>query len=306
MGAFLEQYGIAIFVLVIIGIMVLMGSGLGHTVEGLITQEIKRFTDKSVSENTKVINNKKSVGNTDPIKTSINFNTDNLYDFSNGEVIVNYTSETKDKFFDEKVLDRECGYDGNWYKVSNEVLNGAPLYAEITGMGNSYSGKLITMEDKTNILMHVLTNNNAMVFVFIEVLEDNTFAFSNPTPGYTGYLDKGLYLYDVADTLSDVKITKGIAKVQTKTIQGVSCIQVCKDTYSSPDQLIGKTITGTISGIEDGATFTETVNMQITEDLISEFDDVFTVMNFMVVDETGIYLPIELSAIFTDIQLEIQ
>jgi len=55
MGAFLEQYGIAIFVLVIVGIMVLMASGVGSTVEGLITQEIKRFTDKSVSENKKVV-----------------------------------------------------------------------------------------------------------------------------------------------------------------------------------------------------------------------------------------------------------
>jgi len=55
MGAFLEQYGIAIFVLVIVGIMVLAGSGLGHTVEGLVTQEIKRFTDKSVSENKKIV-----------------------------------------------------------------------------------------------------------------------------------------------------------------------------------------------------------------------------------------------------------
>jgi len=56
MGAFLEQYGIAIFVLVIIGIMVLMASGVGATVEGLVTQEIKRFTDKSVEENTKIVN----------------------------------------------------------------------------------------------------------------------------------------------------------------------------------------------------------------------------------------------------------
>jgi len=55
MGAFLEQYGIAIFVLIIIGIMVLMASGVGATVEGLITQEVKRFTDKTVSENSKII-----------------------------------------------------------------------------------------------------------------------------------------------------------------------------------------------------------------------------------------------------------
>jgi len=57
MGAFLEQYGIAIFVLIIVGIMVLMANGMGHTVENLVTQEIKRFTDKSVSENKKVVNN---------------------------------------------------------------------------------------------------------------------------------------------------------------------------------------------------------------------------------------------------------
>jgi len=55
MGAFLEQYGIAIFVLVIIGIMVLMASGLGETIEKLLTDEIKRFTDKSVSENQKIV-----------------------------------------------------------------------------------------------------------------------------------------------------------------------------------------------------------------------------------------------------------
>jgi len=60
MGAFLEQYGIAIFVLVIVGIMVLMGSSLGHTVEGLVTQEIKRFTDKSVSENKNIVNKNKN------------------------------------------------------------------------------------------------------------------------------------------------------------------------------------------------------------------------------------------------------
>jgi len=75
MGAFLEQYGIAIFVLVIVGVMVLAGSGLGHTVESLVTQEIKRFTDKSVSENNKVLG-----GNTEEEKpgsvliTGMNFN----------------------------------------------------------------------------------------------------------------------------------------------------------------------------------------------------------------------------------------
>jgi len=56
MRAFLEQYGVAIFVLVIVGIMVLMATGVGNTVENLITQEVKRFTDKSVKENKKIIN----------------------------------------------------------------------------------------------------------------------------------------------------------------------------------------------------------------------------------------------------------
>jgi len=56
MRAFLEQYGIAIFVILIIGIMTLMASGVGVTVEGLLKDEIKRFTDKSVSENQKVLN----------------------------------------------------------------------------------------------------------------------------------------------------------------------------------------------------------------------------------------------------------
>jgi len=53
MRAFLEQYGIAIFVILIIGIMTLMASGVGVTVEGLLKDEIKRFTDKSVSVNNK-------------------------------------------------------------------------------------------------------------------------------------------------------------------------------------------------------------------------------------------------------------
>jgi len=57
MGAFLEQYGVAIFVLIIVGIMVLMASGVGATIEGLITQEVKRFTDKTVSENTNIQGN---------------------------------------------------------------------------------------------------------------------------------------------------------------------------------------------------------------------------------------------------------
>jgi len=58
MRAFLEQYGIAIFILVIIGIMILLASGIGTTTENLITQEIKRFTDKSVNENKKILKDK--------------------------------------------------------------------------------------------------------------------------------------------------------------------------------------------------------------------------------------------------------
>jgi len=56
MRAFLEQYGIAIFIIIILGIMTLMASGVGATIEGLLKNEIQRFTDKSVSENTKIIN----------------------------------------------------------------------------------------------------------------------------------------------------------------------------------------------------------------------------------------------------------
>jgi len=55
MRAFLEQYGITIFVILILGIMTLMASGIGATAEGLLKDEIKRFTDKSVSENKKAL-----------------------------------------------------------------------------------------------------------------------------------------------------------------------------------------------------------------------------------------------------------
>jgi len=75
MGAFLEQYGIAIFVLVIVGIMVLMSSSMGHTIEGLVTQEVKRFTDKAISENTKAVNgeyNKGEVGKEEDKNTTLN------------------------------------------------------------------------------------------------------------------------------------------------------------------------------------------------------------------------------------------
>jgi len=54
MRAFLEQYGIAIFIILILGIMVLTASAIGPKVEVLLKQEIKRFTDKSVEENEKI------------------------------------------------------------------------------------------------------------------------------------------------------------------------------------------------------------------------------------------------------------
>jgi len=56
MRAFLEQYGIAIFIIIILGIMTLMANGLGLQVKGLLSQEINKFTQKSNSETEKVWN----------------------------------------------------------------------------------------------------------------------------------------------------------------------------------------------------------------------------------------------------------
>jgi len=51
MGAFLERYGIAIFVLVIVGIMVLVATPLATQIEGNVKQEVNRFT-KTAGEQT--------------------------------------------------------------------------------------------------------------------------------------------------------------------------------------------------------------------------------------------------------------
>lgn len=47
MRSFLERYGIAIFVLVIIGIMVLLANPVANKIEGNVNEEILKFTDKS-------------------------------------------------------------------------------------------------------------------------------------------------------------------------------------------------------------------------------------------------------------------
>ena len=50
MSAFLEKYGIAIFVLVIVGVMVVLASPIGSLIENTIHNEIKSFTDTKVED----------------------------------------------------------------------------------------------------------------------------------------------------------------------------------------------------------------------------------------------------------------
>jgi len=50
MSAFLEKYGIAIFVLVIVGIMVALASPLGSLVENTIHNEVEKFTNTTVED----------------------------------------------------------------------------------------------------------------------------------------------------------------------------------------------------------------------------------------------------------------
>jgi len=50
MNAFLEKYGIAIFVLVIVGVMVALASPLGKLIENTIHNEIKAFTNTTVED----------------------------------------------------------------------------------------------------------------------------------------------------------------------------------------------------------------------------------------------------------------
>jgi len=137
MRAFLEQYGIAIFVLVIVGIMVLMGSGLGHTVEGLVTQEIKRFTDKTVEENQKVVDGNKAEKNEYGFYFNQKYKATEAFfeeDPEEAEIINVYMIfyenntmkgyfELKKAFYNENKTDLDATFGSSNYKEANKKFN---------------------------------------------------------------------------------------------------------------------------------------------------------------------------------------
>ena len=49
MGAFLEQYGIAIFVLVIIAVLIALASPLGDTIKNALFAQVNKLANKSAT-----------------------------------------------------------------------------------------------------------------------------------------------------------------------------------------------------------------------------------------------------------------
>jgi len=158
MRAFLEQYGIAIFVLVIIGIMVLMASGVGATVEGLVTQEIKRFTDKSVNENKKTLN-----GTSDEEVAKVNeygFYFDRVYATEyNNESRTCYIFKENNKFItyrelNESYYDKNKSYYDAEYGVSSYEEANEKYKAETEYTSYIYYDTLFADDDSTFYFNH--------------------------------------------------------------------------------------------------------------------------------------------------------
>jgi len=324
MRAFLEQYGIAIFVLVIIGIMTLMSSSLGHTIEGLVTQEVKRFTDKSNSENTKVINNKKNnkeeVGEANPTELKINFNKDEVYS-KNREVLLTYdkSKETEEEFINRVSIGSAWDYDINYYKLSNQPLNSSNTYYVKNIINNkTYEGVLTPVTDipgvsngNDKVVAYYLLNAGGEGFsmpYIISTEEDYTYEYQGT--GKFVDLTKGVWFIDlVGSTISSsdylefstIKLNMD-SKVFNGVFDNMECIKISNSTYSSPEELIGKTASYTITLGSD----TESETFTITDADIEVIGDKFTLIDFLLVTEDGIYLPVLLMTYFDTINIEIK
>jgi len=316
MRAFLEQYGIAIFVLIIIGIMTLMGSSLGHTIEGLVTQEVKRFTDKAVSENKKIQNNNSDSNNNDVI--TLKFKSKDMY--NKGEVVFDYKGvsgeETTEEFlerlegmFDETAFD----YDISFYKISDEPVDENTIfYVEQDFKTGTYGGLTIsavyqegeltsefrTLRGVENVnyfnLRNVNGTNDSYPYL-INVPETFTYNYA----GLNTTLTEGLWFYDscgITLKYSDyVKITKTTLRTDTVNILGMDCIKI-DDCKVTKDNLLGKTMKLSISS--QGQNINESI--EITEDLITESGFNLILMDTVVFTSNGAYIPIDVASMGID------
>ena len=161
MGAFLEQYGIAIFVLVIVGIMVLMANGLGNEIKGKVSQEINKFTSSTKVANQTAQDNSGYEGLDEVLvgPNAVAFSADT----QNAAKILNDFSKAND------LVQIKAGI------IDGQVFDGWYLDAEYTKIAESYKMDVETVKKALEGRSNELVNNIFMSKIHELLVNNNKF-----------------------------------------------------------------------------------------------------------------------------------
>jgi len=275
MRAFLEQYGIAIFVILIIGIMTLMASGVGATVEGLLKDEIKRFTDKSVSENKKNLEGtveKNEYGFYFGKKYATEWFNNGMYRgcyIFNKDKTINVFAEISKDFYNENkdLFEAELGistYEAANAAINQDILGNSDgqvmdaiyeyLYVNVDGMEMYFSNngkKIYNDEDRTAFhaeLVDVVSTTEELIILYdgekLNTYERDEYGESIKTLNTTYTKDKligqRLEAYNNGELVGEWEITKNMVRSWDTTT--IIDIEYCKKDEPAPVLAIARYI----------------------------------------------------------------